>query len=178
MKQYVPYIVIGILIASLFIALNRDVEPVVVEKKTTDTITIIKTDTVFYRKPVFVDEVVLDTVFIEKVPENGLKLPITQRMYSGEKYNAWVSGYNPSLDSINVFNNVITNNVITTEVKEIYPNTTDVYFSVGGFIINGAFSPNIGTMVKFKKNISLGAQIGYYGKSAYYGVNVGFKLKK
>lgn len=30
----------------------------------------------------------------------AVKIPITQKRYDGENYSAWVSGYEPSLDSI------------------------------------------------------------------------------
>lgn len=46
-----------------------------------------------------VSEVVFDTVMV--------RLPIESKHYEGESYEAWVSGYEPSLDSINVYNRTI-----------------------------------------------------------------------
>lgn len=46
-------------------------------------------------------------------------LPITQKHYSDSTYEAWVSGYEPALDSIRVFQPVmtITNTITNTEIR-------------------------------------------------------------
>lgn len=46
-----------------------------------------------------ISEVVFDTVMV--------RLPIESKYYEGEGYEAWISGYEPSLDSINVYNRSI-----------------------------------------------------------------------
>ena len=46
-----------------------------------------------------ISEVVFDTVMV--------RLPIESKHYEGKNYEAWVSGYEPSLDSINVYNSTI-----------------------------------------------------------------------
>ncbi len=46
-----------------------------------------------------ISEVVFDTVMV--------RLPIESKHYEGEDYEAWVSGYEPSLDSINIYNRTI-----------------------------------------------------------------------
>ena len=46
-----------------------------------------------------ISEVVFDTVMV--------RLPIESKHYEGANYEAWVSGYEPSLDSINVYNRTI-----------------------------------------------------------------------
>lgn len=178
MKQYIPYIIIGVLLVFLFLSLNREDNEVIIEKKTTDTVTIVRIDTLIERIPTFISDTIVDTIVIEKTPDSVLKLPITQKFYEGDKYKAWVSGFNPRLDSINVFNNVITNNVVTTDIKEIYPQTTDIFINIGVIMIDDQFTPHIGAMVKFKNNITLGGQLGYYDKKSYYGINVGLKLNR
>ena len=46
-----------------------------------------------------ISEVVFDTVQV--------RLPIESKHYTSESYDAWVSGYEPTLDSIKVYNQVI-----------------------------------------------------------------------
>lgn len=46
-----------------------------------------------------ISEVVFDTVMV--------RLPIESKHYEGENYEAWVSGYEPSLDSISIYNRTI-----------------------------------------------------------------------
>lgn len=175
MKQCIPYIVIAVLAVCLTISITKRNE-VVIETHTTDTVTIVRTDTIIDVLPHFISEKVLDTIFVEKVSENGLKLPTTQRYYSTDLYQAWVSGYKPSLDSINVFRKTVTNTITNTVTKDIYPKTTDLYLNGGVDYIGKQFAPNIGLSVKFKNNMVLGGSVGLYDKNLYYGFNIGFKL--
>ena len=46
-----------------------------------------------------ISEVVFDTVMV--------RLPIESKHYEGDHYEAWVSGYEPSLDSISIYNRTI-----------------------------------------------------------------------
>lgn len=43
-----------------------------------------------------------DTAAIAKTDSVKVRVPITQKMYEDEKYTAWVSGYEPSLDSLHL----------------------------------------------------------------------------
>lgn len=63
----------------------RERYPVYVERTVTDTMLVALTDTVR----------VSDTVYV--------RLPREQRMYRDTNYAAWVSGYRPRLDSIEVY---------------------------------------------------------------------------
>lgn len=175
MKQWTPYIVIAALAACLVLSLTNRKE-VVIEKHTTDTITIVRADTIRERIPHFISETVLDTIFVEKVSENGLKLPITQRYYSTDLYQAWVSGYKPSLDSINVFNKVVDRTVAHTITKEVYPKSIDWYLNAGSMFIDKKAAPYVGLNVKFKNDLVIGANAGIYEKNMFYGFNIGFKL--
>lgn len=95
---------------------------------TTDTIT--RYDTLLVKSPTARDSIVVKYITktlpksgnnsVENIPQIGniqgdnipvfaevadsdsvaVKIPITQKRYDGENYSAWVSGYEPSLDSI------------------------------------------------------------------------------
>lgn len=97
---------------------------------TTDTIT--RYDTLLVKSPTARDSIVVKYITktlpksgnnsVENIPQIGniqgdnipvfaevadsdsvaVKIPITQKRYDGENYSAWVSGYEPSLDSIRV----------------------------------------------------------------------------
>ena len=175
MKQWFPYIAIFALAVLLVFSWTSKKE-VVIKKHITDTVTILRIDTIRERIPHFISEKVLDTIFVEKVSENVLKLPVTQRYYATDLYQAWVSGYNPNLDSINVFNKVVTHTVNHTITKEIYPKTVDWYLNIGSMFIDKNVAPYLGINIKFKNNIIVGANAGVYDKEMFYGFNVGFKL--
>ena len=175
MKQWFPYIVIVSLSVCLVFSITHRKE-VIIEKHTVDTITVIRIDTIRERIPHFISEKVLDTIFVEKVPENVLKLPITQKYYNTDSYQAWVSGYKPNLDSINVFNKVVERTVNHTIDRVVYPKSIDWYLNAGSMFIDKKAAPYLGINVKFKNNIIVGANAGVYDKEMFYGFNVGFKL--
>lgn len=88
------------------------------------------TDTITYRQPIPVDSVILryipvklpiiDTTYIKgaeitKVDSVYVEVPIQQKEYQGSTYHAWVSGFNVSLDSINIYKNTVT---ITQRIRD------------------------------------------------------------
>jgi len=87
----------------------------------TDTIIVVKIDTIKIDKPVYITEKAIDTLFLvinDTIRINDTlyqTLPITQRMYEKDSiYKAWVSGYRPQLDSLLVFPKTITKTVTNT----------------------------------------------------------------
>ena len=168
---------IAVLLVSLIVSLTNRKE-VIIEKATSDTVTIVKLDTVKVKIPTFITETIIDTVYVEKDENGEYTIPISQRYYKSNDYEAWVSGYRPNLDSLNIFRKTITNTITNTVTKEIYPKTTDWYLNVGSDYIKGQFAPNVGLAVKFKNDLMIGGNVGYYDKSVYYGLKFGFKLNK
>ena len=92
------------------------------ESVTRDTVTRIDTVSRYYPKPVEVEKtrteykwltrVVTENVGAEKISVDSVsfprdsvlvEVPIESRHYHAPEYDAWVSGYQPSLDSINVY---------------------------------------------------------------------------
>lgn len=146
-----------------------------------DTVEIIRHDTVLTVTPSpqkikTTDSIYImlrDTTVIHYKDTGTISLPITQKYYSSENYRAWISGYEPNLDSIVTFNKTVTRTI----TKDIERKTTDLYLDVGNMMIKGDPAPNIGMSVKLRNNLILGGKVGYYDKSLYYGFNVGFKIK-
>lgn len=80
-----------------------------------DTIRVIKpiaVDSVITRYKVVTLERVKDTTIVNEVSEVAfdtvqVRLPIESKHYTSESYDAWVSGYEPCLDSIKVYSREI-----------------------------------------------------------------------
>ena len=83
-----------------------------------------------------------DTVFID--------LPIEQKVYSDSSYTAWVSGFQPSLDSINIFQKektiLINQNIINNKKKRF---SIGPSFSVGYDIKHNNLSPTVGLSIQY-----------------------------
>lgn len=93
---------------------TRKIEPTVIEKR--DTVTVV--ETLRITEPMVVESVLVRTKIV-RVPVTltdttvihdsvEVALPITQKTYADSTYKAWVSGYRPSLDSIEVYRKTIT----------------------------------------------------------------------
>ena len=74
----------------------------------TDTITIIKRDTITIIKPQFairyVDKIVRDTLYNTDSVLVPVDVPIETKVYQDSSYRAVISGYKANLDSIYIFN--------------------------------------------------------------------------
>ena len=115
-----------------------------------------------------------DTIEKPYFVNNDLIIPRTQKYYKDPRYEAWVSGYNPRIDSVNVFSPVTIKTVTNTYVKrpknEFYLNADFRYFH---------FAPDpmltIGASLEYIRNqrykIIAGAGLASYGANLkWYGM--------
>ena len=80
--------------------------------------------TIFVEKPVIKKVEIIDTLLLPVPITDTLmlhdtvlvNLPIEQRQYSDPRYTAWVSGYRPQLDSIQIYQRT---EYITKEIKTV-----------------------------------------------------------
>lgn len=136
-----------------YVVKDKDVE--IKEKITTvtkidtimDTVLVVKKEKVIkvIRDTLVNVEFICDTVDTAKVVAD---IPIVQKEYSDDStYTAWVSGYRPSLDSINIYRKNISIN------KETVINKKDIHrFGIGPVVYGGY---NFGT-----KKLDYGVGIG------------------
>lgn len=86
--------------------------------------------------------------FGKPVPDSAkVQIPITQKVYSDSTYTAYVSGFNPSLDSITL--NLPKETIL---IKNIKPKRWSIGVNVGyGIMLNGTpkLSPYIGVGISY-----------------------------
>ena len=149
----------------------------------TDTISVTEyktiVDTIFVEKPKYYKEVVRDTVPLAQFVRNEDNyLVVTQKEYRDSNYVAWVSGVEPQLDSIMVFNS--TEYVFKTstieKVKTIEDKTGKWFTGAGLYRLYNTLVPKI-NIVYQKKRIMVGASVGLYNKQPIYGVDINYKIK-
>ena len=161
----------------------NEITPNTIPDAKTDTISVTdyKTivDTIFVEKPKYYKEVVRDTVPLNQFVRNELNyLVFTQKEYRDSNYVAWVSGVEPQLDSITVFNNteyVFKTSTIET-IKTIEDKTGKWFTGAGLYRLGKTFVPKVNIAYQ-KKSIMVGASIGLYSNQPIYGVDINFKVK-
>ena len=161
----------------------KEIPPNHIPVTKTDTISVTEyktiRDTIFVDKPKYYKEVVRDTVPLNLFVRNEDNyLVVTQKEYRDSNYVAWVSGVEPQLDSIMVFNN--TEYVFKTstieKVKTIEDKTGKWFSGAGIYRFDNALVPKL-NVVSQKKRIMVGASVGLYNNQPIYGIDINFKVK-
>lgn len=126
------FLIIG---AGALLLRNCTAHPSEVEKTTQEAIDVhVDTIPVFIDTPVPKDSTVIRYIDVPVPVKNlaeqihadtlltdtlSISLPITQKVYEDSTYKAWVSGYEPALDSIRIYQPVttITKTITNTEIR-------------------------------------------------------------
>lgn len=144
-----PWVLAILLLIACIAAWFRPLEPLPAEVRTETKIkTVVKVDTLLISPPMSPLLVIrlTDTMRIGDSVVNR-----EQAYYEDSLYCAWVSGYRPRLDSLQVFPRTITNTV-----------TNDIYHTI---------------KVKDKRRWGLGLQAGYgYPGGAYVGIGLSWNI--
>ena len=167
----------------LMLSTFNEIPPNHIPVSKTDTISVTEyktiVDTIFVDKPKYYKEVVRDTVPLNQFARNEDNyLVVTQKEYRDSNYVAWVSGVEPQLDSIMVFNN--TEYVFKTstieKVKTIEDKTGKCFTGAGLYRLDNTLVPKLNVVYQ-KKRIMVGASVGLYNKQPIYGVDINYKIK-
>jgi hypothetical protein len=167
-----------VLVGALFYSLRYRNEVKIVERHTTDTLIIVKHDTIVKYKPKYIKERVVDSVKVYvKDLDKPISFPRTQRYFSEPNlYDLWVSGYDPQIDSLKFYPKIEYRTITNTNTKEVYPQRWKLYLGGGFDAISGTFIPKLSLMVAPPKKWGFGAEIGYYDKNVVYGLRVYYNI--
>ena len=185
MKNFYIFL-LGILLGffvCMMLSTYKEITPNNIPATKTDTISVTEyqtiVDTIFVDKPKYYKEVVRDTVPLNLfVTNEDSCLVVTQKEYRDSNYVAWVSGVEPQLDSIMVFNNteyVFKTSTIET-VKTIEDKTGKWFAGAGIYRFDNYLVPKLNVVYQ-KKRIMVGASVGLYNKQPIYGVDINYKIK-
>ena len=143
-----PWILVVLLLVACVAAWFRPHDPLPAEVRTETKIqTVVKVDTVLISAPMAVFfQFTSDTIHI-----GDTVVQREQTYYEDSLYRAWVSGYRPRLDSIEIYPRTVTQTI-----------TNDIYHTI---------------KVKDKRRWGLGLQTGYgYPGGFYVGAGVSYNL--
>ena len=169
------YIVVIVVLVALLFFSKRQIK--VVENRVTDTILKISIDTLVQYVPKYVTKKKTDTIYLPSNDKSEVALEIEQFHFSKEgAYDAWISGYNPRLDSIKTYPRVECRTITNNITKEIYKSTIDLYPYIGFKRLDDKVGQVIGLALKMPKNWIYSAEIGVMDNKMMYGVTVGYKI--
>ena len=168
-------------VCSKLVSKQNDIKPQCNYETKTDTVTEYKIirDTAFVERPKVYKETIRDTIQLNSLLDNGSKhLVVSQKEYRDSDYVAWVSGVEPQLDSIMVFNNTeyVFKTVTIETIKTVEDRKGKLFVGAGLYRLGETFVPKTNIAYK-KKSIMVGASIGLYNNQPIYGVDINFKVK-
>ena len=168
-------LIIAVLVALLCLSLNKDKKVEVVERRVTDTLCITLVDTIYERYIEYIEKKTIDTLYLS----NDIKLPIEQKHYQNNGvYDAWVSGYQPQLDSIITYPKTIYQTITNETIREIEIKRWNFYTYMGFNYFCNTWNPSVGIMAKSAKNTTMyGFEVGLIDKSAYLGFKFGYNIR-
>ena len=168
-------------VCSKLVSKQNDIKPQCNYETKTDTVTEYKIirDTAFVERPKLCKEIIRDTVWLDSLLDNDYNhLIVSQKEYRDSDYVAWVSGVEPQLDSIMVFNN--TEYVFKTstieKVKTIEDNSEKWFTGAGLYRLDNTLVPKLNVVYQ-KKRIMVGASVGLCNNQPIYGVDINYKIK-
>ena len=98
------------------VEIERDTIPVFIDTPIPKDSLVLRYETI--KVPVYdtIPTHIADTLRRDSI---AIEIPITQKIYEDSTYQAWVSGHNPKLDSLRIFQPVttITHTITNTEVR-------------------------------------------------------------
>ena len=136
----------------------------IIESVTRDTVCVTDTIPHYYPQPVEVEKLRTEYKWLTRVQPVGktdtlfqhdsvlVAVPITSKHYGGDQYDAWVSGYEPSLDSIKVYQRT---EYITERVTLSKPPNKWELDIIGGIDYNikqQRYTPHAGGELIYKPN--------------------------
>ena len=168
-------------VCSKLVSKQNDIKPQCNYETKTDTVTEYKIirDTAFVERPKLCKEIIRDTVWLDSLLDNDYNhLIVSQKEYRDSDYVAWVSGIEPQLDSIMVFNN--TEYVFKTSTiekfKTIEDKTGKWFTGAGLYRLDNTLVPKLNVVYQ-KKRIMVGTSVGLYNNQLIYGIDFNLKVK-
>lgn len=178
-RGFIPWVIVGVLGVLLIWSLSVDSgEPTVVEKHTTDTLVFERVDTLYITDVVTkIEKEPSDTVYI--TTRDSILVPVPRREYAFSEPDVFdfsVKGYDVEFLDAKVYPKTVYKTVTNTIEREIYKDARNCYLGVGIWAFDREIVPTVNLTIKTRNKWLFGANIGYYDKSAIYGVNLSYKI--
>lgn len=178
-KKYIPWAIVGVLAVLLLWSLNVDSgEPTVITERHTDTLTIVKRDTVEVTKVVTkVEKEPADTVYV--TVRDSVLVPVPRKEYTfsePDMFDFRVKGYMVEFMDAKVYPKTVFETITNTVETTIYKDSWNLYFGAGIWAFNKEIVPTLNLTLKAPKMWLISLNTGYYNKSFIYGGQFSYKI--
>lgn len=172
--------IIAVLLVVLGVSLSRPDKVVEVIKHKTDSLIVVKHDTLTITKVVEVEKKIVDTVYVKSEPDSTpIPIPISEyRFFKLNEYDITARGFNVTMPSITVFPKTITKTVTNTIEKEVVLEKYAIYGGFGITTFNGQFAPEASISLATPRKWLISAKIGRFEGDTYYGGTIQIKLTR
>lgn len=141
-----------------------------------DTLVVVNTDTIHDTIPLVKNSRIVDTIYITR-NEESIPLPREQKHYSKpQNYDVWVSGYQPTLDSVKTYKNTVYRTITNNLVTEVEKKRMGIYPYVGINSCNGNVGGKVGLTITTRGRFAFGGEVGVLHNNVFYGAHVAFKV--
>lgn len=174
-------IIIAVLVVMLGFLIQRPVQVSEVVKHTTDTLIIVKRDTITSTKIVEVikDRVVVDTSYIRINDTIFVPIPISSYHFQENGlYDIKAMGYNVSLESVTVYPKTVYKTITNTTETIKNVEAFALYAGAGLWRYNNETIPHVSMAAKIPKNWIISADLGYYDNNVIFGGTALYKFTR
>lgn len=164
------------LLVVLGVSLSRPDKVVEVIKHQTDSLIVVKHDTLTITKVVEVEKKVVDTVYV-KSEGDSIPIPISEyRFFKPNEYDITARGFNVTMPSITVFPKTIIKTVTNTIEKETTVYASSIFVFGGFSVISDAFYPKMGVGLSLKGKWLISGDFTLYQKRPLWSCSVGYNI--
>jgi hypothetical protein len=178
-SNILPWAIVGVLGVLLLWSLNTDSrEPVVITERHTDTLTIVKHDTVEVTRVVTkVEKEPADTVYV--TVRDSIPVPILRQEYTFSEPNLFdfrVRGYMVDFLDAKVYPKTVYETIYEQNTTTVTKYRSSLFVSAHLERFSDTFIPSIGVSLSLKGRWLIGAKIGLIENEPLYGGYVGYNI--
>jgi hypothetical protein len=178
-SNILPWAIVGVLGVLLLWSLNTESgEPIVITERHTDTLTIVKHDTVEVTKVVTtVEKEPADTVYV--TVRDSIPVPIPRQEYTFSEPNMFdfrVRGYMVDFLDAKVYPKTVYETIYKENTNTITKYRSSLFIFGGFSSICGDFSPKAGISLSLKGKWLISGGISLYQKQPMYDATIGYNI--
>lgn len=178
-NRILPWAIVGVLGVLLLWSLNTESgEPIVITERHTDTLTIVKHDTVEVTKVVTkVEKEPADTVYV--TVRDSVLVPVPRKEYTfsePDMFDFRVKGFEVEFMDAKVYPKTVHETIYEQNTTTVTKYRSSLFVFGGFSAICGDFSPKVGVGLSLKGKWLISGDLGLYQKTPIYSATIGYNV--